>query len=183
MSRESGELIPVPNKPTTDKATDTPKASPATAAASTSTSTPTPAARNPLAIQLVSFFFNNIQRVFKVPTSVDLTHRGYEVTLSTESIAWANCAEAADADADENRREYEIMPAPANAALHRYIKDLTHVRMELAELLEGEEEDAAAKKLEMRVGEEQEVATSWMKRVCEAAGGLGIADPAFRPRK
>ena len=185
MSRESGELIPVPNKPTTDKATDTPKASPATAAASTSTSTPTPAARNPLAIQLVSFFFDNIQRVFKVPTSVDLTHRGYEVTFSTESIAWAKLAAAvaADADEDENRREYEIMPAPANAALHRYIKDLAHVRMELAALLEGEEDDAAAKKLEMRVGEEQEVATSWMKRVCEAAGELGIADPAFCPRK
>ena len=183
----SSELIPTPNKPTTDKV-DTPKVSPATASTSTAiiTPTPSPAARNPLAIQLVSFFFDNIQRIFKVPTSVDLTHRGFEVTFSTESIAWthllgADIANTADADA-EDRRVFEIMPAPANAALHRYIKDLAHVRMEL-DALKTAEEDEVVKKLELRVKEEQETAGSWMKRVCEAAGGLGIADPAFSLRK
>ena len=82
MSRESGELIPVPNKPTTDKV-DTPKAAPAkvvpstpttiTPVASTSTVVAPSPARNPLAIQLVSFFFDTIQRLFKVPTTVDLS--------------------------------------------------------------------------------------------------------------
>ena len=174
-------------KPTTDKV-DTPKVSPATASTSTAiiTPTPSPAARNPLAIQLVSFFFDNIQRIFNVPTSVDLTHRGFEVTFSTESIAWthlfgADAADAADADA-EDRRVFEIMPAPANTALHRYIKDLAHVRMEV-DALKTEEEEEAVKKLELRVKEEQETASSWMKRVCDAAGGLGIADPAFSLRK
>ena len=184
----SSELIPTPNKPTTDKV-DTPKVSPATASTSTAiiTPTPSPAARNPLAIQLVSFFFDNIQRIFKVPTSVDLTHRGFEVTFSTESIPWLNllldASNAADGDADtEDRRVFEIMPAPANAALHRYIKDLAHVRMEL-DALKTAEEDEVVKKLELRVKEEQETASNWMKRVCEAAGGLGIADPAFSLRK
>ena len=67
------------------------------------------------------------------------------------------------------------MPAPANAALCLYFKDLAHVRMELAALPEGEEgTDAAVKTLEMRVGaaEEQEMVVSWMKRVYEAAGGV-----------
>ena len=31
----------------------------------------------------------------------------------------------------EDRRVFEIMPALANAGLHRHIKDLTHVRMGL----------------------------------------------------
>ena len=77
---------------------------------------------------------------------------------------------------------FEIMPAPANAALHRYIKDLAHVRMKL-DALQTAEEDEVAKKLELRIKEEQETASSWMKRICEAAGGLGIADPAFILRK
>ena len=184
----SSELIPVPNKPTTDKV-DTPKVSESPAAASKSTAiTPTPstAARNPLAIQLVSFF-DNIQRIFKVPTSVGLTHRGFEVTFSAESIPWLNlllgASNAADGDANaEDRRVFEIMPEPANAALHRYIKDLAHVRMEL-DALQTAEEDEVVKKLELRIKEEQETASSWMKRVCEAAGGLGIAEPAFSLRK
>ena len=93
----------------------------------------------------------------------------------------ADTANTADADA-EDRRVFEIMPAPANAALHRYIKDLAHVRMEF-DALKTAEEDEVVKKLELRVKEEQETASGWMKRVCEAAGGLGIADPAFSLRK
>jgi hypothetical protein len=191
MSRASGELIPMPNKPTTDKV-DTPKAAPATAKSSTptpataSSSTaiaPTPV-RNPL---LVSFFFDTIQRLFKVPTSVDLTYNGFEVTFSTKSIAWADVpsADATDtAAAADDRRVFEIMSAPANAALHRYIKDLAHVRAESAALQESEEgPNKPVKTLEQRVKEEQETVMSWMKRVCEAAGGLGIGDTAFSPRK
>ena len=45
------------------------------------------------------------------------------------------------------------MPAPANAALHRYIMDLAHVRMEL-DALKTAEEDEVVKKLELRVKEE-----------------------------
>ena len=76
----------------------------------------------------------------------------------------------------------DIMLAPVNAALHQYIKDLAHVRMEL-DALKTAEEDEVVKKRGLRVKEEQETASSWMKRVCEAAGGLGIANPAFSLRK
>ena len=96
MSREYGELIPVPNKPTTDKV-DTPKATPAkvvpstpttvTPVASTSTAVAPSPMRNPLAIQLVSFF-DTIQRLFKVPTTVDLSYGGFEVTFATDDIVW-----------------------------------------------------------------------------------------------
>jgi hypothetical protein len=184
MSRAPGELIPVPNKPTTDKAVSPkPTADPSTpspATASTPTIVaPTPA-RNP---HLVSFFFDTIQRLFKVPTSVDLTYNGFEVTFSTKSIAWElPSADAADTAENEDRRVFEILPAPANAALHRYIKDLAHVRAESAVLPEGVK-DVAVTTLELRVKAEQELTTNWMKRVCEAAGGLSIADPAFSPRK
>ena len=52
---------------------------------------------------------------------------------------------------EDDRRVFEIVPSLANATLHRYIKDLTYVRMELA-ALQTAEEDAAVKQLEMRVG-------------------------------
>ncbi|KAF8257945.1 hypothetical protein EI94DRAFT_1791385 [Lactarius quietus] len=199
VSGVSGELVPAPNKPTTDNV-DTPKsASPdtvvlstptlpsATATASTSTAiTPSPA-RNPLAIQLVSFFFDTIQRLYKVPTTVDLSYGGFEVTFKTDSIAWTSALHDAlqsmrdaDADADGDRRMFEIMPAPANAALHRYIKDLARVRMDLAAL---SEEDTAVAQLALRVVAEQETAQGWMRRVCETAGALSIAYPTFSPRK
>ena len=42
------------------------------------------------------------------------------------------------------------MPAPANAGLHRYIKDLAHVRMEL-DALKTVERDEVVKKFELRV--------------------------------
>lgn len=50
------------------------------------------------------------------------------------------------------------MLAPANAALHQYIKDLAHVSMEPA--LKMAKEDEVVKKLEIRVEGEQEVASS-----------------------
>ena len=75
----------------------------------------------------------------------------------------------AAAAAEKDRRVFKFIPALANATLHRYINDLGHVRMELA----------ALKRLDMRVREEQEVVVSCMKRVCEAAGGLGITDQTF----
>ena len=106
------------------------------------------------------------------------------MTFSTESIPWTNLLPGAylpPAD-PEDRRVFEIMPAPANAALHRYIKDLAHVRMEL-DALQTAEEDEVVKKLEQSMMEEQETASSWMKWDCEAAGGLGIADPVFSLRK
>jgi hypothetical protein len=185
----SGELIPIPNKPTTDKV-DTPKAatvlSTPTPTASTSTAivAPTPAPRNPLAIQLVSFFFDTVQRLFKVPTTVDLTYGGFEVTFTTASIAWTNAVHDEDAAAcasTTDSRAFELMPAPANTALHRYVKDLARVRVDLAAL--EPQDDPVVEELVVRVRKEQEIAVGWMRRVCEAAGTLSLADPAFSPRK
>jgi hypothetical protein len=84
----------------------------------------------------------------------------------------------------ENDRPFEIMPAPSNPALHRYIRDLTHVHMELVAMQAGENKstDPAVVQLELRVKAEQEATRSWMKRVCAAAGALSIVDPAFSPR-
>ncbi|KAI9442759.1 hypothetical protein H4582DRAFT_1930758 [Lactarius indigo] len=190
----------VPLKAPSDKAIPSTSTSPeeGTAVASTSNATvpsstaPTPS-RNPLAIQLVSFFFDTVQRLFKVPGTVDLSYGGFEVAFSTDSISWENNAfyEALGAlrDADaaaEDRREFELMPAPANAALHRYIKELARVRMDLAALQAGEgegKEDPAVEQLVLRVKAEQETVQSWMKRVCSSAGALSIADPKFSPRK
>ena len=94
--------------------------------------------------------------------------------IFTESITWTNVPGAADATAatatEEDRRVIGIMPPPPNATLHQCIKNLAHVRMELTALQTGEE-DAALKKLDMRVKEEQEVVVSQMNRVCEAAVG------------
>ena len=190
VSRMSGELIPVPNKPTTDKV-DTPKAAPdvstPTPTASTSTAIvvpTTPTLRNPLAIQLVSFFFDTVQRLFKVPTTVDLSYGGFEVTFTPESIPWTNAVNdesAACASSTTDSRAFELMPAPANTALHRYVKDLARVRVDLAAL--ESQDDPAVEELVERVRKEQEIAVGWMRRVCEAASTLSLADPAFSPRK
>ena len=85
LSRASGELVEAkPTKLTTD-VVDKPKESedllPSSvtggaldgAAASTSDAPSDSTYRNQLAIQLVSFFFESVQRIFKVPTSADLT--------------------------------------------------------------------------------------------------------------
>ena len=137
-SRESGELIPVFNKPTIDHV-DTPKAALAkivpststtiTPVASTSTAVAPNPSRNPIAIQLVSFFFDTIQRLFKVPTNVDRSYGSFEVAFATDSIAWTNAFYDAlyamrAKDEDNERRVFELMPAPADTALHTYIKIL-----------------------------------------------------------
>ena len=74
---------------------------------------------------------------------------------------------------------FEIIPAPANAALHRHIKDLGLVRMELA-ALKTDEEDEVAKKLKTRVMDQQVMVTCWTIGFVRL---LGIADPAFSLRK
>ena len=83
--------------------------------------------------------------------------------IFTESITWTNVPGAADATAataaEEDLRVFGIMPPPQNATLHQYIKNQAHVRMKLTALQTGEE-DAALKKLDMRVKEEQEVVVS-----------------------
>jgi len=204
LSRVSGESTPgaVLTKLTTDivdkpKESDDPvvtlvtatssgaraQAGPSTSNVSSNSSPP----RNQLAIQLVSFFFESIQRIFKVPASVDLTYKGFEVSFSTASVPW-NDSSVVDVLSDEDGehdRNFEIMPAPANAALHRYIRDLARVRMDLAVMQAGENEsrDQAIVQLELRVKAEQEATQSWIGRVCKAAGALSIVDPAFSPRK
>jgi hypothetical protein len=189
MSHASSELIPVPNKPTADKV-DAPNAAPASDEPSTPTlatataSTPTAVApvpvpaRNPVAIQ----------RLFKFPTSVGLSYNDFEVSFSTNSIEWEwpnypLRVTDSNSDANVDRRVFEIMPAPADAALHRYVKDLAPVRMEISAMPEGDKHaDEAVTTLELHVKAEEELAMS-LKRVCEAAGGLRIADPSFSPRE
>lgn len=200
LSRVSGEVIEaIPTKLTTDvvdksKESDGLIVSSITtdaqtgAVASTSDAPSNSAHRNQLAIQLVSFFLESVQRIFKVPTSVDLTYKGFEVSFSTASIAWNDTSvvgELADDEDGEQDRNFEMMPAPSNAALHRYIRDLARVRMDLTAMQVGESEskEQAFEQLELRVKAEQEAAQTWIRRVCKAAGALSIVDPAFSPRK
>ena len=200
LSRASGELVEAtPTKLTTD-VVDKPKESEdlipssvtgsaqAGTVASTSDAPSDSTYRNQLAIQLVSFFFESVQRIFKVPTSADLTYKGFEVSFSTASIPWNDASvvgELGDDEDSEQDRNFEMMPAPSNAALHRYIRDLARVRMDLAAMQAGEKEskEQAVVQLELRVKAEQELAQSWIRRVCKAAGALSIVDPAFSPRK
>lgn len=200
LSRVSGEIIEaIPTKLTTDvvykpKESDDLIVSSITAGAqtgavaSTSNAPSNSAYQNPLGIQLVSFFLESVQRNFKVPTSVDLTYKGFEVSFSTASIPWNDASvvgELADDEDDEQDRNFEMIPAPSNAALHRYIRDLARVRMDLMAMQVGESEskEQAFEQLELRVKAEQEAAQSWIRRVCKAAGALSIVDPAFSPRK
>ena len=77
------------------------------------------------------------------------------------------------------------MPAPSNAALHRYIRDLARVRIDLGAMpANGDKStEQAIEKLVLRVKVEQEATQDWARRVCVAAGALSIVDPAFSPRK
>jgi len=200
LSHMSGESTPgtVPTKLTNDMV-DNPKESndPVTAtiagaqaqavASTSNASSNSSLPRNQLGVQLVSFFFESVQRIFKVPASVDLTYKGFEVSFSTDSVPWNDASVVgvlADEDG-EHDRTFEMMPAPSNAALHRYIRDLARVRMDLSAMQAGENEsmEEAIVQLELRVKEEQEATQSWVRRVCKAAGALSIADPAFSPRK
>jgi len=122
-----------------------------------------------------------------VPESVDLTYKNFEVSFATDSIPWKDASVLgglADEDGEQDRT-FEVMPAPSNAALHRYIRDLARVRMDLAAMQSGEKENGgqAMAQLELRVKAEQEATQNWVKRVCKAAGALSIVDSAFSPRK
>jgi len=147
----------------------------------------TPTGQHP-AIHLASSFFESVQRGFKVPASVDLSYNGFEVSFSTISVPWSDSSvvRALPAKGGEYHRNFEIMPAPSNSALHQYIRDLARHRVDLAALRSGGENkiaDQAFVQLELRVRVEQEAAQNWVRRVCEAAGALSIGDPAFSPRK
>ncbi|KAI9510122.1 hypothetical protein F5148DRAFT_1182571 [Russula earlei] len=143
--------------------------------------------RNHLAIQLLSFFFESVQRIFKVPASVDLSYNGFEVSFSTSSVPWSDSSVecALSTEDGEHDHTFEIMPAPSNAALHRYIRDLARVRMDLAAMqsVENKVTEQVIVALEQRVKAEQEATQSWVRRVCRVAGTLSIVDPAFSPRK
>lgn len=197
LSHMSGESTPgaVPNKLTTD-IVGQPKgsndsiqlAADTTAVASASNvSSSSTLPRNHLAIQLVSFFFDSVQRIFKVPASVDLSYNGFEVTFSTADVPWndASTESVLVDDGDEHDRTFEIMPAPSNAALHRYIRDLARVRIDLAAMPASEDKstERVIEQLELRVKAEQEATQNWARRICVAAGALSIVDPAFSPRK
>ena len=95
-----------------------------------------------LTIQLVSLF-ESVQRIFKVPTSADLTYNGFEVSFSTASIPWNDASvvgELGDDEDSEQDRNFEMMPAPSNAALHRYMRDLARVCTELSATQVGKNE-------------------------------------------
>jgi len=122
-----------------------------------------------------------------VPASVDLSCNGFEVSFSTASVPWkdAGVVSVLADEGGEQDRAFEIMPAPSNAALHRYIKELARVHMDLAQMPTGEDKSTkqAIEQLELRVKAEQEATQSWIGRVCAAAGTLSIVDPAFSLRK
>jgi len=200
LSRTSSEPTSgaVPNRLTTDVVVN-PKESDGSAQSTAVTTVPDTAGasasnvptntmlpRHHLAIQLVSFFFDSVQRIFKVPTSVDLSYNGFEVSFSTASVPWTDGSAVGMVtdEGGENDRAFEIMSTPSNAALHRYIRDLARVRMDLIAIQARENNitDPAIVQLELRIKAEQEATRSWMRRVCAAAGALSIADPAFSPR-
>ena len=100
------------------------------------------------------------------------------MNLATDSVAWTNAfldalyaMRAADEDAE--RHVFELMPAPANTALHRGIKDLARVRMDLSALQSAKQEDAAVEQLLLPVKAEQEMAQSQMRRGMRGCRGAG----------
>ncbi len=106
-------------------------------------------------------------RLAQVPMSHLLAER-----RTTCRRSWRVCP-------DEDARVFDLMPAPANSALHRSIRELTRVRADLAAL----EAEPGADDVELRIEVELVSAQGWIRRVCEAAGALSIADPAFSPKK
>ena len=56
-----------------------------------------------------------------MPTLANLTYNGFEVSFSTASIPWNDASvvgELVDEDSEQDRN-FEMMPAPSNAALHK----------------------------------------------------------------
>jgi hypothetical protein len=79
--------------------------------------------QNQLAVQLLCFFFETVQRIFKVPASVDLSYQGFEVSFSTDSVPWNDSSVVsglADDEDGEQDRAFEMMPTPSDAALRRW---------------------------------------------------------------
>ncbi len=81
------------------------------------------------------------------------------MTFSTASVPWivgpspqtaAPRIPAPDSDADDTR-VFDLMPAPANLALHRYIRELTRVRADLAVLEAEPEAEPEADDVELRI--------------------------------
>jgi hypothetical protein len=101
LSRGSGEVIEVmstkltivdspkeSDDPVLSSVTATSTGSKAKAVASTSNTSPNSSLpRNQLAIQLLSNF-GFVQRIFKVPSSVDLSYKGFKVSFSTDYVPW-----------------------------------------------------------------------------------------------
>jgi hypothetical protein len=80
----------------------------------------------------MSFFFESVQHIFKVPASVNLLYKGFEVSFLTASVPWNNTS-VVDVLSDEDSEHdhtFEFMPAPSNAVLYQYIRDLAHVHMD-----------------------------------------------------
>ena len=92
-----------------------------------------------------------------MPALADLKYDGFEGSFSTASIPWNDASvvgELADDEDSEQDQNFEMMPAPSNVALHRYIRDLARVRMDLAamQVEENESKEQLVVQLELRVG-------------------------------
>ncbi|KAI0259672.1 hypothetical protein BC834DRAFT_904949 [Gloeopeniophorella convolvens] len=147
-----------------------------------------PAPGRDTALTFVCAFFDMLKRTFAAPPALELTYGGFEVSFRTASVPFRaspattpllGAEDAGDAADASGERTFTLLPLPANAPLHRYVRDLARVRIDIAVLGDAEGTEA----LEARVRAEQEAVQRWVRRVCAAAGSLSIADPAFSPRK
>jgi hypothetical protein len=144
-------------------------------------------------MHLVSFF-ELIQHIFKLPASVDLSYKGFEVSFPTASIP-CNDTPVLDVLSDKDGahdRTFEIMPALSNAVLHQYIRSLVRVRMDLAVTQAGENvsSDQAVVELDASITWSPESphvprcsvslrrCTVWY--TCERFSTAGAIDSAFR---
>ena len=179
MSHEYGELIPILNKLTTDKV-DTPKAAPAKVVPSTPT-TVAPTQPRPPSPRL------NIDRrrpeprvkptcdlarilllLRHLPPALQGTHDGRPLLrrLRGDFRDGLNRVDERVPRRAVRRapRVFELMTALANTALHRYIKNLTRVRMDLSALQAAKQEDASVGQFILCIKVEREMAQSRMRR-------------------
>jgi hypothetical protein len=131
-----------------------------TSNASTSSSLP----RNQLAIQ-PSFFFGSVQRIFRVPASVGLSCKGFEVPFSTDSVPW-NDAAVMGAPTDEQDRAFE-MKCPPRHQMRRStgISRTAHVlvwTLLQCRIARIRAKSRAMVHLETRVQVEEETTQSWL---------------------
>jgi hypothetical protein len=111
------------------------------------------------------------------PHHIALAYDGFEVTFSTASIVWVNVpsSNAEYTAVNEDRRVFDITPAPANVALHPYINDLAFCTCRFHCAARGPGgPNVPVMMLGMRVEEEQWAVMSWIRTVCEAERGLSI---------